>query len=157
MSEQLRKFGMHGEVVFESGQEPTLTDRVRHVCALRPENRSSAVPSGVGGHGLAEGVAQSLEEMVRVHKMSLERRPKAKVPCTHPVIAWLVAHGAVALNRCRAGADGRAPCQRLRGRKFVGIMTGFGSPVMFRVSGGGRKYVNEVARRNLGRKEVAHR
>ena len=134
----LRKFGIRGNVVFKTDQEPALTDLVNQICNLRPESRSCVTHSGVGdskGNGLAERAVQSVEEMIRVHKLALESRLKCKVPCVHLIMSWLVEHAADVLNRYNIGLDGRTPYQRLKGRKFMGHMLEFGSSVMFRVSG----------------------
>ena len=42
------------------------------------------------GNGLAERAVRSLQEMIRVHKLSFESRLKTKLPCAHPLMAWLV-------------------------------------------------------------------
>jgi hypothetical protein len=134
----LKKFGIRGDVVFKTDQEPALIDLVNQICALRPESRSCCTHSGVGdskGNGFAERAVQSIEEMVRVHKLALESRIKTKLPCTHEIMSWLVEHAADVLNRYSVGSDGRTPYQRLKGRKFVGHMLEFGCPIMFRVSG----------------------
>ena len=142
MSEQvcrdLKKFGIRGDVVFKSDQEPALVDLLNQICSLRAGSRACTTHSGVGdskGNGLAERAVQSVEEMIRVHKLALETRIGAKLPCVHPMMAWLVEHSADVLNRYNMGKDGRTPYQRLKGRKFVGNMLEFCSPVMFRVSG----------------------
>ncbi len=138
MCRDLKKFGIRGDVMFKTDQEPALVDLVNQICSLRPESRSCLSHSGVGdskGNGLAERAVQSVEEMIRVHKLAVETRIKAKLPCVHPMMAWLVEHAADVLNRYCIGKDGRTPYQRLKGRKFVGHMLEFGCPVMFRVSG----------------------
>ena len=98
-----------------------------------------------------------MEEMIRVDKLSFESRLKTKLPCAHPLMTWLVEHCADVLNRFYIGADGRTPYQRLKGRKFVGHMLEFGSPVMFRLSGKVHEdHAGEVVRRGLARQETAH-
>jgi hypothetical protein len=134
----LKKFGIKGDVNFKTDQEPALVDLVNKICSLRPESRSVTSHSGVGdskGNGLAERAVQQVEEMVRVHKLAVETRIKEKLPVNHPMMGWLVEHAADVLNRYSVGQDGRTPYQRLKGRKFMGNMLEFGSPVMFRVSG----------------------
>ena len=126
------------DVVFKTDQEPALVELMKQICALRPSSRSCLTHSGVGdseGNGLAERAVQSLEEMIRVHKLSFESRLKTKLPCAHPLMARLVEHCADVLNRYNIGVDGRTPYQRLKGRKFVVHMLEFGTSVMFRVSG----------------------
>ena len=134
----LKKFGIRGDMNFKIDQEPALVDLVNKICGLRPESRTVVTHSSVGdskGNGLAERAVQQVEEMIRVHKLAVETRIKAKLACVHPLMAWLVEHAADVLNRYGIGKDGRTPYQRLKGRKFVGNMLEFGSPVMFRVSG----------------------
>ena len=83
----LQKFGIRGDVVFKTDQEPALVDLVR------PSSRSCLTHSGVGdskGNGLAERAVQTLEEMIRVHKLSFESRIKTRLACGHPLISWLV-------------------------------------------------------------------
>ena len=123
----LLKFGISGDVVFKTDQEPALVDLIKQICALRPSSRSCLTHSGVGDskrNGLAERAVQSLEEMIRVHKLSFESRLKTKLPCAHPLMAWLVEHCADVLNRYNIGVDGRTPYQRLKGTKFVGAHAG---------------------------------
>jgi hypothetical protein len=134
----LKKFGIKGDVNFKTDQEPALVDLVNKICSLRPESRSVTSHSGVGdskGNGLAERAVQQVEEMVRVHKLAVEARIKEKLPVNHPMMGWLVEHAADLLNRYSVGQDGGTPYQRLKGRRFMGNMLEFGSPVMFRVSG----------------------
>ena len=45
----LQKFGIRGDVVFKTDQEPALVDLVKQICALRPSSRSCLTHSGVGG------------------------------------------------------------------------------------------------------------
>ena len=70
---------------------------------------------GSTGNGFAERAVQSVEEMSRVHKRAVESRVTAKLPCAHPLMAWLVEHAADVLDRCSVGRDGRTPYQRLKG------------------------------------------
>ena len=43
-----RKFGIRGDVVFKTDQEPALVDLVDKICARRPSSRSWLTHSGVG-------------------------------------------------------------------------------------------------------------
>ena len=87
------------------------------------------------GNGVAERAVQSVEEMVRVHKLALENRLQHRLGVRHGAFAWLVEHCADVLNRYCVGSDGRTPFQRLRGRRSDCHMAEFGAQVMFRVSG----------------------
>ena len=44
----LRNFGISGDLVFKTDQEPALVDLMKQVCALRPSSRSCLTHSGVG-------------------------------------------------------------------------------------------------------------
>ena len=83
----LQKFGIRGDVVFKTDQEPALVDLVKQIFALRPSSRSCLTLGGSKGDGLAERAVQSLEEMIRVHKLSFESRIKTRLACGHPLIA----------------------------------------------------------------------
>ncbi len=85
MCRDFKMFGIRGDVVFRSEQEPAFIDLLNQICSMRPSSRACTTHSGVGdskGNGLAERAVQSIEEMVRVHKLVVEARIKEKLPCT---------------------------------------------------------------------------
>ena len=134
----LRKWGIHGEVKLFSDQEPAIHDVLVQVAKYRGAARTTVCHSAVGdsaGNGIAERAVQSVEEMVRVHKLALEGRLQQRLPVRHAVFAWLVEHAADVLNRYCVGRDGRTPFHRLRGRHCESHMAEFGALVMFRVAG----------------------
>lgn len=65
-------------------------------------------------NGCVEQAAQSIEGMLRVHQVSLEKRFGQKVPCGHLAMGWLVEHSADVLNRYQVGIDGKTLYQRLK-------------------------------------------
>ena len=73
--------------------------------------------------------------MVRVHKLSLESRLGKQLEVSHAVFAWLVEHAADLLNKFVVGTDCRSAFERVKARRYNGMMLEFASPVMFRVSG----------------------
>lgn len=95
---------------------------MRQICRLRPSSRSCVTHSGVGyskGNGFAEQAVQAFEGMLRVHKVSLEKRIFEKI-CGHLVVAWLTEHAADMLNRhyCRKGRTDSLPA--IEGEKVRG-------------------------------------
>ena len=88
----LVRFGAHGKVTLKSDQEPAIVDVLKEVAKMRG-NRTTIENSPVAdskGNGLIERAIWSFEKILRVHKLSLEDRLKAKLPVKHPVFAWLV-------------------------------------------------------------------
>lgn len=67
----LRKFQVHGDIVFRTGQESMLSKVVRKVCQLRRSSRSCFDHSCFRhsqGNGFVEQAVQSFEGMMRAHK-----------------------------------------------------------------------------------------
>ena len=134
----LKKCGIHGDVTLRSDQEPAITSVLDEVCKVRKDARTVPEVSPTGdsrANGIAERAAQSVEEMIRVHKLALESRLGVQLKVNHPIFAWLVEHCADILNKCVVRADGRTAWERVRGRKYHGEMLEFASKVMFRVAG----------------------
>ena len=134
----LEKIGLRDHLVLRSDQEPALKAAMSEIAALRRGVRTILESSPVGdskGNGLAERAVQSMEEMVRVLKLSLEARVRGHVSVTHKIFAWLVEHAADILNKYVVGTDGRTAYHRVRGRPFRGEMYEFGCGVWFRPVG----------------------
>ena len=134
----LRKLGIHGDVKLRGDQEPAIQDLLNEVARARNPARTIIEPTPQGdssANGVAERAVQSLEEMVRVHKLALETRIGCRLEVSQSIFSWLVEHAADILNKFVVGADGRTAFQRLKGRKYTGTVLEFCSPVMFRVSG----------------------
>ena len=134
----LRKFGIHGKATLKTDQEPAIRDLALAICKLRGEERTLEELALVGdsrGNGIAERSVQAVEEMIRVHKLALERRLGNKVPVSHKIFNWLVEHCADILNRFQVGKDGKTAYFRLKGKRCRTQMVEFGRKVMFRVCG----------------------
>ena len=103
VSEQVcREFsGIRGNVVFKTDQEPALVDLVDKICAPRPSSGSCLTHS--------ERAVQSLDKVVRLHKLTFESHLKTRLARVHLIMTWLVEHCADVLNRYNIGADGRIP------------------------------------------------
>ena len=72
-----------------------------------------AVPeySAIGesaSNGRAERAVQMIEDQARTLKSALETRIGARIGSTHPVMAWLIRHSAIILNRRSNSVPGAA-------------------------------------------------
>ena len=91
-----------------------------------------SVPYDPQTNGAAESAVRLAKGMVIVHRRGLERRIQAKIPPTHPLMTWLVAHAVMLRTLCVRGDDGHTPYERLRGSPFRNEMYGFGEFVRFK-------------------------
>ncbi len=64
-------------------------------------------------NSVAERGVQSVEDMARVLRISLETKLGAVIPIGHPIMAWIVPHSAFLLNVLEVGHDGRTAYERL--------------------------------------------
>ena len=134
----LKRLGIHGDVKLIGDQEPAIQQLFREVAQMRGTARTIIEPAPKGdskGNGLAERAVQSVEEMVRVLKLALESRIGKQLQVSHLLFTWLVEHAVDILNKFVVGRDGKSAFERLKGKKYHGMMVEFASPVMFRVSG----------------------
>ena len=85
----LLKFGHHGELTLKTDQEPAIVDLMRVVASLRGSNRTTLEQSPTAdssGNGIAERAIQSVEKLLRVHKLSLEGRLGDQIAVKHPFL-----------------------------------------------------------------------
>ena len=71
--------------------------------------------------------------MLATHKASLEARLglSQPIPCSHPVIRWLVEHVAFILNRCQMDKHGRTPYGHLHGKDVKDHLCEFGETILW--------------------------
>jgi len=133
----LDEMGISGELIIKNDQEPALIDLVKEVKRLRTGGtqleKSKKYDSQ--SNGAAERAVQSVEGITRTLKLALEKRLGCEIPCAHPVMAWLVKHGAECLNRYLVGKDGRTAYERLKGKRYKGDVCEFGQMVMHKFPG----------------------
>jgi len=132
--EDIEIMGHIGKVAIKTDQEPALKDLVREIHQLRAAKGRETIPEeskvyDSQSNGTAERAVQSVECIARTHKFALEKRIGKKVPCTHPLMTWLVEHSVDMLNKYKVGADGRTAYERIRGKKYTGEMIEFGRRV----------------------------
>jgi len=58
-----------------------------------------------------------VEDQTRTLKAALESRIGVQLPCTHPVIRWLVQHSADVTNKSAVNHSGNTPYAELHGKK----------------------------------------
>ena len=107
----LLRFGIQGDVILKSDQEPATVDVLKEISKLRGLRRTMIEASPVGdskSNGVAERAVQSMEKLTRVHKLAIETRIKEKLSVRHPLYAWLVEFCADLYNRFQVGSDGKA-------------------------------------------------
>ena len=97
-----------------------------------------AVPeySAIGesaSNGRAERAVQMIEDQARTLKSALETRIGARIGSTHPIMAWLIRHCAIILNRFSVNPDGHTPYQALHGKRASDRFVEFGERVYFYV------------------------
>ena len=57
-------------------------------------------------NGVVEKGIQEVEDLIRVHKASLEEKLGGAIPMSHPILAWMVPHCADLKNKLEVGKDG---------------------------------------------------
>ena len=131
----LRRWGLRHKVILRSDGEPAIVDLLSRVSDLRQaETLLEASPATDSrANGLAERAIQSVEKQVRVLKLALERNMKEKIGVEHPCFPWLVEHAADILTKFVVGRDGMTGWERLKGRKYGGLLFEFGTKVLHRV------------------------
>ena len=138
LARDIMKLGYHGDIVLRSDQESAIVDLLRQVAKARGSTRTVLEQSPVGdsqANGTAERAVQSIEKMLRVHKLAFESRIGERLPIRHPLIPWLVEHISNVLNKFLVGSDGKTATQRAKGRTSEQYVLEFASPCMFRVVG----------------------
>jgi hypothetical protein len=95
MAEVLVKDKAIHEIVDLAAQKAGKTATQQPIVAV-PERNANEEPAPASR---AERTVQMVEDQLRVCKAALESRVGSRVPCSHPVIRWLVEHCADIMNR----------------------------------------------------------
>ena len=106
----LLRFGIHGDVILKSDQEPAIVDVLQEIAKLRGPRRTMIEASNMGdlkSTCVAERAVQEIEKLARVHKLATETRVKEKLSVRHPLFALLVEFFADLHNRFQVGSDGK--------------------------------------------------
>ena len=78
---------------------------------------------------------RSIEEQVRVLKTAFQSNTRKVLEVQSAGMAWLVEHAADTLNKALVSSDGRTPYERVRGRKYNGLLFEFGQVVLSKIPG----------------------
>ena len=119
-------------VTIRSDNEPALLQVVsRAVAALKMSGVDNVVDEGSvpydpQSNGAAETTVRLMKGMFKVLLLSLERQLGARIPLDHPVITWLLMHGAMLRTLLIKGEDGLTAHQRARGSPGNLRMLAFG-------------------------------
>ena len=131
MATFIRDTGLNNfNFVVKSDQESSIVAMMEQ--AIRRSGRNgTAVPeaSAVGesaSNGRAERAVQTVEDLLRVHKIALEARIGVHIPADHAVLRWMVEHVADVLNKYSINSTGMSPYEELHGRKAQEIRVEFG-------------------------------
>jgi hypothetical protein len=136
--EMIKDIGKLGyqEVILKCDGEPALKSVQNEVKRIRADT-TIVENSPVGdsrANGAAERAVQAIGEQVRVLRCGLEQRLGVKLSGKHPVMAWLVEHGADLLSRYVVGEDGRTGYERLKGKKCTTEAVEFGEKVHYKLN-----------------------
>ena len=137
----LTKWGIVGDLIVRSDQEPALKDFVNELVKLRAKKglgRTFVEYSAVResqSNGFIEAGVKTVEGLVRTMKLALEKRLEEILKISQPVFAWLVEHAADVATKYGRGHDGVSPYRRLKGKDCKGELFEFGCRVYHRVPG----------------------
>ena len=135
------KWGVHGDIIMKTDQEPALKDFVREVAKMRSDKRlGRTVPENSPvkesqSNGLIEVGVKTVEGLVRTFKLALEKRTGRVLAISSPVFAWLVEHAADVATKYLKGEDGLSAYQRLKAKECRGELLEFGCRVQHRIPG----------------------
>ena len=137
INKDIESLGHAGPVIVKGDQEPALQDLAK---AVKKRNKEGIIletsrARDSQSNGRAERAVQAIEGITRTMKLALEKRIRTKIPCGHPVMTWMVEHGAETINRFHVSKDGRTPYERLKGKRFKGEVVEFGRKIMYRYPG----------------------
>ena len=83
-------------------------------------------------NGLAERAMQTIEGQIRCMKLALEDRLQCSVPCSHPIMAWLVEYASMLVNKYQpSGEDGLTCYERPHGQPPNERLPEFGETVLY--------------------------
>merc|ERR1712079_598742 len=122
-------------VTLKSDNEAAIRALRRRVAELwpRPSLEQSPAAHEHESNGVVESGVKVGKGIMRVHLLALESRIQGRLPCGHPVFAWLVQHSPSALTKSRVGKDGRTPYGGLCGKEVAEEGLEFGELLRWRL------------------------
>ena len=138
LDKDIKKWGYRGRVVVKSDGENAARELMEELARKRAEAATvveCSKPYDSKSNGRAENTVKKLESQARTLKLAVERACKIDLDVHSPAFAWLVLHSADVLTKCTVGRDGRTPYERLKGKRYHGLMVPFGSMVHVKIPG----------------------
>ena len=74
---------------------------------------------------------QIVDDMARTLNLNVEGRIQARIPCTQPMMAWIIDHASMILTKCHRGSDGKTAYERLHGEPARDRLAELGEVVFF--------------------------
>ena len=79
-------------------------------------------------NGLAERAMQTVEGQLKCMKLALEDRLQCSIPCSHPIMSWVVEYAAMLINKYQpSGDDAITRRERLHGQPANERLQTFGN------------------------------
>ena len=125
-------------MVIRTDGEPAIRGLAREVARERgdlPTILENPPPRDSRANGYAERAVRSLEEQVRVLKTAFQQSTGQILEVDTAGMAWLVEHSADTLNKGLVGPDGCTAYERVRGRKYGGLLFEFGQVILIKIPG----------------------
>ena len=135
---EIRTFGCHGRVGIKTDGDHVITSLARDVARERgdlPTVLEHPPPSDSKAKGYAERGVRSVEEQVRALKTAFQSSIRVILDVQSFRFAWFVEHAADTLNKGLVGQDGCTPYERVRGRRYGGLLYEFGQVVLSKIPG----------------------
>ena len=85
-------------------------------------------------NGSIENAVKLVQGMLRTQLSCLQSRLRCKIPCQHPLMAWMVQHVAWVLTTRNRNKEGRTPYEKLKGKAFHKRMVGIGEVCLAKLS-----------------------
>ena len=90
-------------------------------------------------NGKSERTVQMVEDQIRTMKLALEARIGARIPCSHPLMHWVVMHCADILNKYTVNRTGHSPYEETHGQKAPEKRVELGERVFYYTPKKGRR------------------
>ena len=115
-------------------------------------------PGESPSNGKAERSVRSSVEYFACLKACFEARLglAQPLPCSHPVVKWLVEHAAFLMNRCMVDVSGRTPYGHLHGQDLQDRLCEFGEVILWCVPKKSRAKLDHKWRYGLFLGRAAH-
>ena len=82
-------------------------------------------------NGRAERSVQLVKGQLRTMKLALEDKLQRQIPCSHPIIAWMIEYSALLISKYQPGDDGKTKWERMHGQPARERLPEFGETVLF--------------------------